>query len=84
MKKEERTQLHSEVPFFSVCYESVVQRELFERHFKLLKVLSGHMLFMARNRTLAINAGIMRLLLPEGFQKLECIRQRVVLSDCWD
>ena len=51
MKKEERTQLHSEVPFFSVCYESVVQRELFERHFKLLKVLSGHMLFMARIRT---------------------------------
>lgn len=70
MKKEERTQLHSEVPFFSVCYESVVQRELFERHFKLLKVLSGHMLFMARNRTLAINAGHYAFVTPGGFSKI--------------
>lgn len=56
MRKEKGIILSSEAPFFASIYDSVTQRELYERHFKLMRVVSGKAVLRAGRQTIVLSA----------------------------
>lgn len=52
-----QARIPSEAPYFSVCYGEVQSRELFERHFKLMYVVSGTAVLSAGGVTLSVLPG---------------------------
>lgn len=64
-------ELHSEAPFFTVSYTHATQRELFERHFKVIKIISGHALFTAQQHTLCVKSNEYAFVTPGGFSKIK-------------
>lgn len=64
-------ELHSEAPFFTVSYTRTIQRELFERHFKVIKIISGHALFTAQQHTLCVKSNEYAFVTPGGFSKIK-------------
>lgn len=71
MKHEYNNISRIDVPFYSSCYSNIMQRELFERNFKLIKVLSGHALLSCKDSTVTVNAGEFAFVTPGGFSKIK-------------
>ena len=70
MRKEKGIILSSEAPFFASIYDSVTQRELYERHFKLMRVVSGKAVLRAGRQTIVLSAGDYAFVTPGGFSKI--------------
>lgn len=70
MRKEKGIILSSEAPFFASIYDSVTQRELYERHFKLMRVMSGKAVLRAGRQTIVVAAGDYAFVTPGGFSKI--------------
>ena len=70
MKTEKKTILRSELPLYTANYGKRTQRELFERNFKLIKILSGHVLLSAYDRQLYLETNTYAFVTPGGFSKI--------------
>lgn len=76
MKTEKITTLHSESPLYAATYHKRTQRELFERNFKIIKILSGNALLSAYDRLLHLKAGSYAYVTPGGFSKIKMIPEK--------
>lgn len=63
-------ELHIEESFFTNSYTQITQKKLFEKHFKVIKVISGHALFSAQQNTLCIKSNEYAFVTPGGFSKV--------------
>lgn len=71
MKQDDTNISHIDIPFYSSCYRNIMQRELFERHFKLIKVLSGYAILSCKDNTITVNNGEFAFITPGGFSKIK-------------
>lgn len=76
MKTEKKTILRSELPLYTANYGKRTQRELFERNFKLIKILSGHALLSAYDRQLYLETNTYAFVTPGGFSKIKMYPER--------
>lgn len=76
MKAERKTILRSESPLYAATYWKRTQRELFERNFKLIKILSGHAQLSAYDRQLDLNANTYAFVTPGGFSKIKMFPEK--------
>lgn len=76
MKAERKTTLRSESPLYAATYWKRTQRELFERNFKLIKILSGHAQLSAYDRQLDLKANAYAFVTPGGFSKIKMFPEK--------
>lgn len=76
MKTEKKTILRSELPLYTANYGKRTQRELFERNFKLIKILSRHALLSAYDRQLYLETNTYAFVTPGGFSKIKMYPER--------
>lgn len=68
--RNEKKLLKSDEPFFASFYTNVTQRELYERHFKLARIVSGKAVLSAGRQEVVAGAGEYAFVTPGGFSKI--------------
>lgn len=63
----------SEAPFFTPVYYKSTVRELFERRFKVIKIVSGSAEFSTQGKTLKVNSGEFAFVTPGSFSRIKMI-----------